>query len=84
MTAVPRRSVLIEITADEFEIVTCPECGQPAFVEWRTHIEGTDGPVEHLKILCLDRHWFFLPASTVTDTQGQLSVAPTPDQPALG
>jgi hypothetical protein len=31
------------------EIVGCPDCGRPALVEWRTHIESTHGAVEHLK-----------------------------------
>lgn len=62
---VPQPGDRIEINADDYEIVACPDCGRPAFVEWRTHIESTNGAVEHLKILCLDRHWFFLPVSSV-------------------
>ena len=62
---VPHPGGRIEINADDYEIVACPDCGRPAFVEWRTHIESTNGAVEHLKILCLDRHWFFLPVSSV-------------------
>lgn len=44
------------------DTVPCPECGLDAVVEWRTTIGSTDGPLEHLKIRCADKHWFFLPA----------------------
>ncbi len=44
------------------DTVRCPECGRDAVVEWRTTIGSTDGPLEHLKIRCPDRHWFFMPA----------------------
>jgi hypothetical protein len=39
----------------------CPECGMPAWVEWRDTASSTDGPVEHVKIRCFSRHWFLLP-----------------------
>jgi rubredoxin len=47
------------------ETVTCPECGGPAVVEWRSTGGSTDGSVEHVKVRCPDRHWFLLPASWV-------------------
>lgn len=50
----------------EREYVACPECGLPAEVEWRTSVGSTGGPMEHLKIRCVDRHWFLLPAHLVT------------------
>ena len=28
------------------DLVTCPECGQPADVVWRTSVPSTDGPIE--------------------------------------
>jgi hypothetical protein len=39
----------------------CPECGALAEVQWRDVLESTDGPVEHARIVCVDRHWFLLP-----------------------
>ncbi|MGH3978025.1 MAG: hypothetical protein ACRDRZ_03325 [Pseudonocardiaceae bacterium] len=41
---------------------TCPEleCRQPAEVQWRCVLPSTDGPIEHVKVVCLDRHWFLL------------------------
>jgi hypothetical protein len=43
----------------------CPECGALAEVQWREVAESTDGPVEHAKISCVRRHWFFLPVASL-------------------
>jgi hypothetical protein len=45
------------------DITTCPHCGQPATVQWRAVLESTDGPIEHARIDCLNRHWFLLPVA---------------------
>ena len=42
-----------------------PECGTLAEVEWRAVLESTDGPVEHAKICCVQRHWFLLPVAAL-------------------
>lgn len=43
-------------------MVDCPECGQPATIEWRDMVVGTGGPVVHVKLKCpLGRHWFLMP-----------------------
>jgi hypothetical protein len=44
------------------DLMYCPSCGQPAEIEWRTHLGGTGGPVEHVKLQCLARHHFLMPA----------------------
>jgi hypothetical protein len=44
------------------ELVVCPECEHPAEITWRTAAAATGGAVEHAKVQCLQRHWFFLPA----------------------
>jgi hypothetical protein len=46
----------------ELVIIACPECGTPAEVEWLTLLPSTAGLVEHLKIRCVQRHWFLMPA----------------------
>jgi hypothetical protein len=46
----------------ELVIIGCPECGMPAEVEWFTRLASTGGLVEHLKIRCVQRHWFLTPA----------------------
>jgi len=47
------------------ETTDCPDCGVIAEVEWRTVMESTDGPIEHAKIRCLNRHWFQLPVASL-------------------
>jgi hypothetical protein len=45
------------------ELSVCPECGEPAEIQWRAVLESTGGPVEHAKVLCVRRHWFLLPTA---------------------
>ena len=59
----------------ELEIVGCPECGAPAEIVDRFELASTNGPVEHVKVLCIQRHWF-----TVAVTQ----MAQRPARPATG
>ena len=53
----------------------CPECGALAEVLWRDVLESTDGPVEHAKIMCAERHWFLLPVSKL-----ERPTSPTPER----
>lgn len=46
----------------QLETVSCPECGLVAEVVRRAWLASTDGPMEHLGIRCVGRHWFLLPA----------------------
>jgi hypothetical protein len=47
------------------DLTICPECDQLAEVEWRAVLESTDGPVEHARIRCVQRHWFLLPVASL-------------------
>jgi len=49
------------------ELTSCPACGAPAEVTWRFYEEGTDGPVEHVKLRCVDKHWFMGAASSLLE-----------------
>lgn len=49
------------------DLSTCPECGGPAEVSWRAVLESTDGPVEHARVDCVERHWFLLPVAALDD-----------------
>ena len=45
----------------DFELTHCPDCGLPAEVVSRTALPSTDGPIDHVKTLCITGHWFFSP-----------------------
>jgi hypothetical protein len=45
------------------QLTRCPECDGTAEVEYRSVLDSTDGPVEHVKIRCVNRHWFNMPVS---------------------
>jgi hypothetical protein len=51
------------------QIVTCPDhrCLAPAEVLDRWDFSSTDGPIEHVKTLCLNRHTFTVPTTWVTE-----------------
>jgi hypothetical protein len=50
----------------ELDLVGCPECAAPAEIVDRFDLPGTDGPVAHVKVQCLHRHWFTTTAAAVT------------------
>jgi hypothetical protein len=64
------------------DLTTCPECGEIAEVQWRTVMESTDGPVEHSKVLCMNRHWFLLPTASLARPSGAASGARCKATPA--
>lgn len=45
------------------ELTTCPEpsCRATAEILDRVLLESTDGPIEHTKTFCVNRHFFMLP-----------------------
>jgi len=45
-------------------LVDCPTCGLPAEIIDRFILRGTPRPIEHVKILCVRRHWYTLPVDT--------------------
>lgn len=47
------------------DLTTCPQCGNAAEIQSRDVLESTDGPIEHAKVVCIDRHWFVLPVSAL-------------------
>jgi hypothetical protein len=48
-------------------LLPCPEpgCGAVAEVLDRVVVWSTDGPVSHVKVLCVRRHIFLMPAAAV-------------------
>jgi hypothetical protein len=60
------------------DTTTCPECGAPAEVTDRFALEGTDGPIEHVRLQCVGRHWFLLPTASLARHH-----ATAPPRPAM-
>jgi hypothetical protein len=58
----PANSDLVEGTG-HLVLVACPDCGATAEVEWQSAGTGTDCAPVLVKIRCLNRHWFLMPAS---------------------
>jgi len=54
-------------------LTVCPEpgCHAPAEIVDRCAMGSTDGPVEHVRIRCVRRHWFFLPAAALAEAAGR-------------
>jgi len=66
------------------DITTCPECGAPAEITFRTALESTGGPMEHVKLQCVRRHWFLMPTAMLADRPPVPRPAATPHpRPAL-
>lgn len=57
------------------ELTFCPECAEPAEIQWRSVMESTDGPIEHAKVLCVRRHWFLLPTAMLDHRNSAADVA---------
>ena len=47
------------------DLVRCPQCDQPARIVDRFTLGSTDGPLEHVKVVCSAGHWFTPPAAQV-------------------
>jgi len=45
--------------------LSCPSCGLPADMVDRFMLDGSPGPVEHVKIACAAGHWFTLPLDSL-------------------
>jgi hypothetical protein len=42
-------------------LLECPTCGLPAEIIDRFTLGGAPELVEHVKLLCVNRHWYTLP-----------------------
>ena len=63
---------------------TCPDCGAAAHVEWRAVLESTDGPIEHAKVRCEQRHWFLLPVADLPRAREGVSGLAVSRSPGAG
>jgi hypothetical protein len=44
------------------DTLRCPQCDAPAAAEWSAQLDCSGTTITHVKVRCLDRHWFLLPA----------------------
>ena len=51
-----------------FDFVACPECSMTASSRWDSRLESTDGPVDHVRVTCVNWHWFLMPADMLTQS----------------
>jgi hypothetical protein len=58
-----------DVTAQYLEFVSCPDCSMIASAQWGGCLDSTEGPVEHVRVTCLYRHWFVMPVETFTERQ---------------
>jgi hypothetical protein len=54
------------------ELVDCPECGAPAEIQSRSVLGSTSGPLAHVKIWCVNGHWFLLPEDSLVRESPEL------------
>jgi hypothetical protein len=50
------------VESTSLRIAGCPECGAPAEVISEGLVASTDGPIELVRVRCVHRHWFLMPA----------------------
>lgn len=66
------------------DFTACPECASIAQVLDRFVLESTDGPVEHVRTQCVQRHWFVLPAASLVRLPAQRGARDLPRDAPLG
>jgi hypothetical protein len=54
-------------------LLNCPTCGLPAEITDRFTLAGAPEPVEHVKLMCVRRHWYTLPADVLS------TICPVPE-----
>jgi len=64
------------------ETTTCPECGAPAEIRARSVWESTSGPVEHVRVECVARHWFLMSAASLATAHADAVAPVRPRRPA--
>ena len=58
-----------DVTSRYLGFVSCPDCSMIAGVQWGGCSDSTEGPVEHVHVTCVYRHWFLMPADTFIEHQ---------------
>jgi hypothetical protein len=64
------------------DTIACPQCGAAARITERFKLQSTAGPVEHLKIGCVNNHWLTPLAESVAGAQPEPTTAAVVAVPA--
>jgi hypothetical protein len=64
-------------------LAACPECGKPAELIGRGHLTSTDGPVEVIRVICVDRHSFLMNADRLAVSDGRVRPRPRQEGPQV-
>ncbi len=64
------------------DTIPCPQCGASALITERFWLGSTAGPVEHVRIGCVNNHWLTPLAETVASAQPDPSPAAAEAVPA--
>jgi hypothetical protein len=54
-------------------LASCPDCGVPAEITERFRLPSTDGPVDHVVVLCAVGHYFRMAADMLAYRARQLA-----------
>jgi hypothetical protein len=58
-----------DVTTEYLGFVSCPDCSMIASVQWGGCVDSTEGPVDQVRITCVNRHWFLMPVDRFTERQ---------------
>jgi hypothetical protein len=64
------------------DTIACPQCGAAARITERFKLQSTAGPVEHLKIGCVNNHWLTPLAESAAGAQPEPAPAAMVPVPA--
>ena len=64
--------------ADHDLLYDCPSCGLPAEITDRFTLNGAPAPVEHVKLVCVQRHWYTLPVDQLVVRPPEVEIGSVP------
>ena len=56
-----------DLASQYLGFVSCPDCSMIAGVQWGGCLDSTEAPVVQVRITCVNRHWFLMPADTFAE-----------------
>lgn len=71
-----------DLTGVRWWITECPDCGLAAEAVDEGQVESTDGPIGLVRVGCVSRHWFLMPADRLRTGGGAADEEPVVRRPA--